>query len=96
MDRGSDGWENLFEDAISLHNAGMYRKALPKFKSALAMAEKAGDDRTVFDLYGWIIVCHLYLEEVSRVECERIAQKLTFLRFLSMRKCCVCVTRRNR
>ena len=95
MDKGSDDWKVLYNEAMALDNAGMYRKALPKFKSALAMAEKAGDDRSVMDLYMWVIVCHVYLEEVSGVECERITE-LTFLRSLSIRKCCVYATRRNR
>ena len=68
MDKGSDGWENLFEDAISLYNAGMYQKALPKFKSALAMAEKAGDEQEAVALYTWVIGCHDGLGEVSGVK----------------------------
>ena len=56
---------------MALYNAGMYHKALPKFKSALAMAKKAGDERNVVDLSTWIIACHVHLEEVSGVECEK-------------------------
>ena len=92
MDKGSDDLTAVRKEAIDLYNAGKYRKALPKIKSALAMAEKAGDEQATVDLSTWIIGCHVHLEEVSGVECERIDEKLTFLRSLSMRKCCVCAT----
>ena len=68
MDKGSDDCLVVRKEATALFNAGMYRKALPKFKSAVAMAEKAGDERNVVDLYGWIIACHDRLKEVSAVE----------------------------
>ena len=67
MDKGSDDLDVLFNEAMALHNAGVYRKALPKFKSALAMAEKAGDEQAATALYTWIIGCHSRLEEVSGV-----------------------------
>jgi hypothetical protein len=75
MDKGSDDLQAVGNDAITLHNAGMYRKALPKFKSAVAMAEKAGDEQAAADLYAWVILCHDGLGQVSGVECERIDKK---------------------
>ena len=96
MDKGSDDLAAVINEAIDLYNAGLYHKALPKFKSVVAMAEKAGCDQAAVDLYTWVIACHAHLEEVSAVECERIDEKLTFLRSLSMRKCCVCVTSGSR
>jgi hypothetical protein len=93
MDKGSDDLAAVRKEALAVFNAGIYRKALLKFKSALAMAEKAGNEQEAVDLYTWVIACHANLEEVSGVECERIDEKLTFLRSLSMRKCCVCATR---
>ena len=92
MDKGSDDLDVLFNEAMALHNAGVYRKALPKFKSALAMAEKAGDEQAAVGLYEWVIACHDRLGQVSGVDCESITEKLTFLRSLSMRKCCVYAT----
>ena len=96
MDKGSDDFLVVRKEAIDLFKDGMYRKALPKFKSALAMAEKAGDELAVADMYTWVIACHASLEEVSAVECERIGEKLTFLRSLSMRKCCTYATSGSR
>ena len=96
MDKGSDDFTVVEKEALALHKAGMIREALPKFKTALAMAEKAGDDQSVLNLYTGIITCHSLLGQVSRVECERIGEKLTFLRSLSMPKCCVCATRWSR
>ena len=65
MDKGSDDCLVVRKEAAALFAAGMYRKALPKIKSALAMAEKAGDEQAAVDLYTWIIACHVFLEEVS-------------------------------
>ena len=65
MDKGSDDFTALQNEAIDLYNAGMYRKALPKFKLALAMAEKAGDQQAAVDLYTGVIACHDGLGEVS-------------------------------
>ena len=96
MDKGSDDLAVVRKEAMDRYNAGMFREALLKFKLALAMAEKAGDDQSVMGLYSWIITCHGHLGQVSGVDCERIAEKLTFLHSLSTRKCCVYATRRNR
>ena len=74
MDKGSDDLAAVKKEADALYNAGMYRKALPKFKSALAMAEKAGDEQAATALYTSVITCHDRLEEVSGMDCERIAE----------------------
>ena len=96
MDKSSDDWVAMRKEAIILQEAGKYQKALPKFKSAITMAEKAGDEQATVDLYIWIIACHSRLEQVSGVECERITEKLTFLTSFSTRKCCVYAIRWRR
>ena len=68
MDKGSDDWTAVRKEAITLHNAGKYQKALPKFKSAVAMAEKAGDVPSAVGLYTLVIACHDRLEQVSGVD----------------------------
>ena len=78
MDKGSDDLTAVSTEAMALFDAGNYRKALPKFESALAMAEKAGDERAAVELYSWVITCHGRLDQVSVVECERIIEKLKF------------------
>ena len=68
MDKGSDDFEAVRKEAITLHNAGKYQKALPKFKSAIAMAEKAGDEQAAVDLYTLVIACYSALGQVSGVD----------------------------
>ena len=65
MDKESEDLEALSKEAIDLFEIGMYRKALPKFKSAVTMAEKAGDDRSATELCTCLIACHGRLHEVS-------------------------------
>jgi hypothetical protein len=74
MDKGSDELTAVTKEAAALLKAGMYHKALPKIKSALTMAKKAGDGQAATALYSWIIACHERLGEVSSVECERISK----------------------
>ena len=81
MDKGSDDCLVVRKEAAALFAAGKYRKALPKIKSTLAIAEKAGDEQSAMVMYMWIIACHANLEEVSAVECETIDEKLTFSSF---------------
>ena len=39
-----DRLNGLIEEPMVLFSAGMYRKALPKFEFALAVAEKGGEE----------------------------------------------------
>ena len=97
MDKSSDDVDVLFNEAMALHNAGMFQKALPKLKSALAMAEKVGDDQSVMGLSSWIITCHHSLGQVSGVKRDRITEKLTDVSSsLSLQKCSVYVIRWSR
>ena len=69
MDKDSDNWISTFEQGDASFDGGMYRDALPKFKTALTALQKIGhDEKNVFAIQQRIISCHEGLEEVSIAE----------------------------
>ena len=55
----------VFKEADGLFSAGVYRKSLSKFETALTAAP---DQESIIGVRLWIINCHERLEQVSLAE----------------------------
>ena len=76
------------KDGRDLFDAGMYRKALSKFETALTAAQ---DDESIIRVRLWIINCYERLKEVSLAERVGLGRRANDFCSLSMRRCCVTV-----
>ena len=75
MSEGGNEFDALMSEANSLFHTYSYREALAKYKSALAMALKSGDERQAIHVYKFIIGCHACLGEVSCAAVEEFCEK---------------------
>ena len=67
MDKDAYDLVHLIRVAVDLYNGGSYREALSKFKVALVMSEKAGNDGMTVDVHTWIITSYDRCREVMRL-----------------------------
>ena len=72
--------------------SGMFRDALPKFKSALTAEQKIGKDvENILVIRRYIVDCHARLLEVSGPHAGLLTKADDFCS-LSIRRCCVAAT----
>ena len=68
MEEDRDDLEVLLNAAEALYDDELFREALPKYKAALLIAKKSGDEAATLSAYMRIIECHDDLEEVRNEE----------------------------
>ena len=74
MDKSAT-FSEVCKKASDLFGAGMYRKALSKFETALTAAQ---GEEVIVDVHFWIIQCRAYLKEVSGAALAGLGRRLTF------------------
>ena len=84
MNEGGNEFDALMSEASRLFGTRSYREALAKYKSALAMAQKSGDERQAIQAHMSIISCHDRLGEVSCAAVEEFCEKADVFLSLSM------------
>ena len=78
-----------FKEASDFFDAGLYRKAISKFKTALTAAQ---DEESIIGVRFCIINCHERLEQVSLAELIGLGRRAEDFCSLSIKRCCVAVT----
>ena len=70
MEEDRDELRILLSAARALCHDKLFREALEKYKAALLMAKKSGDEAATLSAYMWIIECHKCLHQEVRNEEE--------------------------
>ena len=78
-------FSEAYKKATDLFDAGMYRKALSKFETALTAAQ---DDDSIIDARLCVIDCYQRVEGVSIAQLSLLGRKADFCS-LSIRRFCV-------